>query len=215
MKLLLTSAGLRNAELKQALLDLANVAASKLKVAFIPTAMNVESGDKSWVIDEMNRLRDMGIAQLDIIDITASPKNTWLPRLEESNVIFVNGGNTTYLMERVTDSGLAAEMPRLLQERLYVGASAGSYIATPDTRLSSDQTNSVLRGLGLVPFGIQAHYQNPEFAIAETEALVRKRARDCPYIVYALDDETAIKVDGESIEVIGTGQYLVLQPSGP
>lgn len=161
----------------------------------------------------MNRLRDMGIAQLDIIDIAASPKNTWLPRLEESNVIFVNGGNTTYLMEQVTDSGLAAEMPRLLQERLYVGVSAGSYIATPDTRFNSDETNSVLQGLGLVRFGIQAHYLNPEFAIAENEALVRERAKGCPYPVYALDDETAIKVDGAAIEVVGTGQHFVLQSS--
>lgn len=74
MKLLLTSGGLRNSTLTQALLDLVNLPAEEIKVAFIPTALNVEPGDKGWVIDQFIRLRDMGIGQIDIVDISATPK---------------------------------------------------------------------------------------------------------------------------------------------
>ncbi len=62
-KLLLTSGGLRNPTLINALLDLANKPASEVKVAFIPTALNVEPGDKGWAIDQMLRLRDIAFLQ--------------------------------------------------------------------------------------------------------------------------------------------------------
>jgi dipeptidase E len=123
MKLLLTSSGLQNPTLIRALLDLANKPASKLKIAFIPTAMNTEPGDKSWAIAQMVRLQEMGVGQIDIVDVSAVPKKVWLPRLEESNVIFVNGGNTTHLMTCFNDSGLTTELPDLLKTRVYVGAS--------------------------------------------------------------------------------------------
>lgn len=212
-KLLLTSGGLRNPTLINALLDLADKPASELKVAFIPTALNVEPGDKGWAIDQMLRLRDMGVAQIDIVDISATDKEVWLPRLEESNVIFVNGGNTTYLMTCFTKSGLADEIPRLLRDRVYVGVSAGSYIATPDIRFNSDNTDKVLDGLKLVDFGLQVHLYSPKFPVAKSEEAVRERVQGCPYTVYALDDQMAMKVVGDEIEIVGEGKYLKFEPN--
>ncbi len=213
MKLLLTSGGLRNKTLVNALLDLADLPAAELKVAFIPTALNMEPGDKAWAIDQMLRLRDLGIKQLDIVDISAVAKDIWLPRLEESNVIFVNGGNTTHLMTCFNKSGLTKEIPRLLKGRTYVGVSAGSYIATPDIRFNSDNVKTVLKGLNLVDFGLQVHLHSPKFPLAKTEEAVRKRVQGCPYIVYALDDEMAVKVDGETMEIVGEGKYIKLDPA--
>lgn len=214
MKLLLTSGGLRNQTLVNALLDLAGKPASELKIAFIPTAQNVERGDKSGQIDQLNRIRDMGIGQIDIVDIAAVPKAVWLPRLQESNVIFVNGGNTTYLMERVNSSGLADEIHKLLETRVFVGASAGSYISTPDVRFNTDQTKGIMKGLGLVDFGLQAHLHSPKFPIVKTDEFVRERVKGAPYTVYALDDQMAMKIDGESIDVVGEGDFLVFENKG-
>lgn len=213
MKLLLTSGGLRNLTLINALLELADKPANELKVAFIPTALNVEPGDKGWAIDQMLRLRDMGVAQIDIVDISATDKEVWLPRLEESNVIFVNGGNTTHLMSCFTKFGLVDELPRLLQDRVYVGVSAGSYVATPDIRFNTDNTNKVLDGLKLVNFGLQVHLFSPKFPVAKSEEAVKERVKGCPYTVYALDDQMAVKVIGDEMEIIGEGKYLKFEPS--
>lgn len=212
MKLLLTSGGLRNSTLVNAFLDLVGKPAGEIKIAFIPTALNVEPGDKGWAIDQMIRLRDIGVGQLDIVDISAVPKEVWLPRLEESNVIFVNGGNTTYLMTKFNESGLTDEIPRLLEDRVYVGVSAGSYVATPDIRFNSDNVEEVLDGLRLVEFGLQVHLYSPKFPQAKTIEAVKEKARGCPYVVYALDDEMAIKIDGDSMEVVGEGEFVKLEP---
>jgi dipeptidase E len=212
MRLLLTSGGLRNATLIKALLDLVAKPANDLKIAFIPTAMNPEPGDKGWVVAQLVQLQKMGVAQIDIVDISAIPKDIWLPRLEESNVIFVNGGNTTHLMNCFNESGLTDALPKLLETRVYVGVSAGSYIATPDTRMNSDGTDEVLNGLHLVGFGLQAHYKSSTFPLAKSYEAVKKRVAGCPYTVYAIDDQMGIKVDGERSEVIGEGEYVELTP---
>lgn len=208
MKLLLTSGGLRNPTLVKAFLELTKKPANELKVAFIPTAMNTLPGDKGWAIAQMVRLQDMGVTQIDIVDISAVPKKIWLPRLKESNVIFVNGGNTTYLMTCFNESGLTTELRDLLETRVYVGVSAGSYIATPDLRFNSDEAAEVLKGLHLVDFGLQAHYKSPTFPLARSLAAVKKRVEGCPYTVYALDDQMAVKVDGDSIEIVGEGEFV-------
>jgi dipeptidase E len=211
MKLLLTSGGLRNPTLITALLELAEKPASELKVAFIPTALNTEPGDKGWAIAQMVRLQNMGVLQVDIVDISAIPKAIWLPRLQESNVIFVNGGNTTHLMTCFNKNGLTAEIPMLLKTSVYVGVSAGSYIATPDLRFNSDKTKKVLAGLHLVEFGLQTHYQSPTFPLARSYEAVKKRVKNCPYTVYAIDDQMAIRVDGKKVEPVGEGEYAVFE----
>jgi dipeptidase E len=214
MKLLLTSGGLRNKKIIEALQSLLDKPFNNVSVAFIPTALNTEPGDKGWAIDQMQRLRDLGIKQLDIVDIAAVKKDIWLPRLEESDVIFVNGGNTTYLMDCFNKSGLTAEVPKLLETRVFVGASAGSYIATPDIRFNTDNTDEVLDGLGLVDFGLQAHLYSPKFPQANSLEIVKRRAEKCPYIVYALDDQMAVKVDGNSVEIVGEGKFETIEPKG-
>jgi dipeptidase E len=211
MKLLLTSGGLRNQAIVNALIDLAGKPAAELKVAFIPTAMNVEAGDKRWAIAELVRLQDMGVGQIDIVDVSAMPQDVWLPRLEQSDVLFVNGGNTTHLMTCFNNSGLADAMPDLLKTRVYVGASAGSYVATPDLRFNSDNSGVVLEGLGLVDFGVQAHYKSPNFPIAQTKEAALERVKGCPYAVYVLDDQMAVKVDGDHVEVVGDGEHLYIK----
>jgi dipeptidase E len=213
MKLLLTSGGLRNQTIIKALLDLAGKPANKLKFAFIPTAQNVEAKDKTWLIDQLIRLKELEPEQIDIVDFTAIPKDLWLPKLQDSNVIFVNGGNTTYLMESFKKFGLSDEIKKLLENRVYVGVSAGSYIATPDIRFNSDYEKGVFKGLNLVDFGLQVHYKNPKFPLAATHEQVAKRVKGCPYKVYVLDDQMAVKVNGSKIEAIGEGEYEIFEPS--
>lgn len=212
MKLLLTSGGLCNPTLVKAFIELVGKPIDTIKVAFIPTAMNTEPGDKCWTISQMTRLQEIGIATLDIVDVSAIPREMWLPRLEESDVIFVNGGNTTHLMKCFNESGLTNELPKLLESRVYIGASAGSYVATPDTRMNSDNTKKVLPGLHLVEFGLQAHYKREQFPFAKTYDDVKERVNGCPYTIYALDDEMAVKIDGNKFTILGEGEYAEFNP---
>ena len=97
MKLLLTSAGLTNPSIVAALQKLVGKSLKGIKLAFVPTAANVEPGDKSWMINDLNNFRKTGF-EVDIVDISAVSKVVWLPRLQEAELLFLGGGNTFHLM---------------------------------------------------------------------------------------------------------------------
>ena len=105
MKLLLTSSGITNASIEHALDELVGKKPEDTSVAFIPTAANVEKGDKCWLIDDLSNLKKRRFKSIDIVDISALSQKVWLPRLEEADVLFFGGGNTFYLMDCMTTSG--------------------------------------------------------------------------------------------------------------
>ncbi len=214
MKLLLTSAGLSNPSIVKALEDLLGKSATGVKLAFIPTAANVEPGEKSWMIDDLINFRKAGF-EVDIVDISAVSKEVWLPRLQDAEVLFFGGGNTFHLMRWVKESGLQEELPELLQTRVYAGISAGSCIAGP-TIYNSVQNLfgekyelEIKDGLGLVDFHFIPHLNSPYFDKIREENL-REAAKDLTETVYALDDNSALKIVDGVVEVVSEGKYLTL-----
>lgn len=212
MKLLLTSAGLSNPSIVKAMEDLLGNSAKGVNLAFIPTAANVESGDKSWMIDDLNNFRKSGF-QVDIVDISAVPKDVWLPRLQEAKVLFFGGGNTFHLMHCVKQSDLQNELPELLKSRIYAGISAGSCIAGP-TIYNSVQNLfgekyelEIKEGLGLVSFQFIPHLNSPYFDKIREENL-QVASKDLKEPVYALDDNSALKIVDNKVEVVSEGKYL-------
>lgn len=182
----------------------------EIKIAFIPTASNLDMAGKAYALQQKLAINGLGVSEVKTVDIEKMPREKWQPILEEAHVIYVNGGNTTHLMQCVASSGLQETLPRLLESRVYVGVSAGSYICTPDTGLNSDNVPEVLPGLNYVNFAIQAHYKSTRFKLAETLDLVKARTKGCPYPIYVLDDQSAVKVVDGAIEVIGKGEWLLL-----
>lgn len=214
MKLLLTSAGLTNQTIVKALDELVGRPLDQLKVAFIPTAANLEEGDKGWLIDDLRRLSFLKFKEIDIVDISALPKEIWLKRLENADVFFVEGGNTYYLIYWFNQSGLSKELPKLLKIRVYIGVSAGTVIATPNILNAEFEKQPVLdfdkkiddTGLSLVNFMIEPHINSvyfPEF----TFDFVKKEQENFSYPIYAIDDDTAIKIDGDKLEVVSQGVW--------
>ena len=195
MKLLLTSGGLRNQELLIALFDLAGKPAKELKVVFVPTAANVENEDKSWLIDDLIRLKDQGFAWLDIVDFPGLTKEHWLPRFEQADVLIFEGGSTEYLVEKIKESGLEDELMRWLKTKTYVGISAGSVM------MGSVINPKGTTGFNLVDFLVTPHMGSPfsKRTIEEVEAYAQKFSKK----VYWLDDNAAVKVDGDGIQVVG------------
>src|SRR3990167_9517757 len=217
MKLLLTSNGLANKSIANALLDLVGQPFNKTNMAFIPTAANVEEGDKWWLIDDLTRLKNLGFAQIDIVDISALPKNLWKPRLEAADVLLFGGGNTFHLMYWLNKSGLTEILPGLLKKQVYVGISAGSMICgkrillSQSKKLYYEDLNGKYKdesGLGFVNFQIRPHLNNRYFPKVR-EVYLKKLAKEIPEPIYALDDEMALKIVNGEVEVVGEGEYLL------
>ncbi len=214
MKLLLTSAGLTNQTIVKALDELVGRPLDQLKVAFIPTASNLEEGDKGWLIDDLRRLSFLKFKEIDIVDVSALPKEIWLARLKNADVFFVEGGNTYHLMHWFNKSGLSKVLPNLLKTRVYIGVSAGSMIVNP-TIIHSYKEKQIFnkinknksdKGLSYIDFMVEPHLNNsglPEITINNLE----KKLKDYPYTVYAIDDNTAIKIDGNQLEVVSQGVW--------
>jgi dipeptidase E len=214
MKLLLSSAGLTSNKISQALLDFVGKPADQVIVAFIPTAAFFEEGDKGWLIDDLYRIKNQGYF-VDIVEISALPNDRWLSRLESADVLFFGGGNTFYLMHWLKKSGLANILPGLLKDKVYVGISAGSMIASPTLRMSDAEqiysehfaSNSDVPGLGLIDFYIIPHLNSQSFLNVRKDFL-QEKIKGTSEKVYALDDRSAAKVEDGKVEIVSEGQWL-------
>lgn len=211
MKLFLTSAGLSNKTLVNSFESLVGLTGEKIKIAFIPTAANFEGGDKDWLINDYSNLKKQNYI-VDIVDISALSKEAWLPRLEEANVIFVGGGNTFHVMHWFDKSGLTEILPELLKTRVYAGISAGSCIAGP-TIFNSVQNLfdekydlEIKEGLNLVNLQIIPHLNSNWFPKVNEENL-EKASKDLTEPIYALDDDSAVVVNEDKIEVVSEGKW--------
>ena len=207
MKLLLTSAGITNKSLADALKKLVG---EKIKIAFIPTAANIGEGDKDWLIDNLVECRNLG--EVDIVDISALEKKDWLPRLKWANVIFVGGGHTIYLMNWVQKSGLDKELPELLKTCVYVGISAGSCILSKILSANSeflylDEDGKEHEGLGYINFHFRPHFNSPDFPKV-TEENLKKISSNFDEDLYALDNQSGVLWDNGKIEVISEGKWI-------
>jgi len=217
MKLLLTSAGLKNKTLAKAVLDLMGKKAGEINLAFIPTAMNPTGTDKTWFIDNLNELKQQGYKLIDIVDISALPKWNWQARLEAADVLFFSGGTSPHLMYWMEKSGLKELLPELLKTKVYVGVSAGSIVTSPTSALSNKKKALWYKekfgyeagaGLGFIDFYIRPHLNAPNHPNSKKEIL-EQVAKEIPETIYGIDDQMAIKVIDGKIEVVGEGEYLV------
>lgn len=214
MKLLLTSAGLSNPSIVNALVELTECPLAEINLAIIPTAANVEWGDKSWLIDDFVNCQKLGFKTIDLVDISALPQELWLPRLEKADVLLFEGGNTFHLMYWLNKSGLSQQLRGLLETRVYVGISAGSMVACRNLDMSDSERlydeavgeGSTNDGLGFADILIRPHLNSPYFPKVSLENL-EVIAKENPQEFYAFDDNTAFKVVNGKIEVISEGAW--------
>lgn len=217
MKLLLTSGGITNPSIAAALFDLVGKNPEETSIVFIPTAANIETGDKQWLADDLQRLRDLHLHSFEVIDIATVAADVWRPKMEAADVIFVGGGNTYYLMEQMNTSGLADLLPELLKTRVYAGISAGSMVTNPDLSLKISNIvydedldkKEVMAGLGFVDFYFLPHLHSEHFPKMREEN-IRVVTNEMIAKVYALDDQSALKIVDGKVEIVSEGKFLVL-----
>jgi dipeptidase E len=226
MKLLLTSNGLSNDSIAKALQELIGKDPKDAKVAFIPTAANVERGNKDWLIDDLYRLKQRGY-YVDIVELTAIKPEELKKILEPVDAIFVGGGNTFYLSYWLQQKGLFELLPEILKTKVYAGISAGSIIAGSNLNISSDALakiedlkdedyelfaphgESLNKSFSFVDFLFRPHLNSPTFPLATKENLSQKiKYFNKP--IYALDDESALKIIDGEVEVVSEGDWTLL-----
>ncbi len=227
-KLLLTSSGITNDLIKNALVDLLDKPINEAKALFIPLAIYAypQGIKNSWEV--IKPWGDMGWKSLGVLELTALPtlpRELWLPQLEDSDAIIVGGGNKFFLSYWMDKSGLFDLLPRLLEQgKVYVGASAGSMMMTSalnvderrlretgvyyDNEFNEEMPSSAgsAKTLGLVDFVIRPHLGADYFPQATLENVEQWAAKtDKP--LYALDDQSALKIVDGKVEVVSTGQW--------
>lgn len=214
MKMLLTSSGITNKSIEKALLELIRKPFNKLNLTFIPTAANIEEGNKGWLVDDMYNFKKLGFASFDVMDISAVSRDIWLPSFNKADVLVFGGGNVNYLLVWIKKSGLKEMLAELLKTKIYVGISAGSMVTAKNISLSSsgilyyEQTGDLknTKGLGFVDFEIRPHLNSACFPKVRLDYL-QKFAEKTPSAFYAIDDSTAIKVVDGDIFVVSEGEW--------
>jgi dipeptidase E len=214
MQLLLSSNGFSNQAIADTLFEMVGKKPENISLVFIPTASNIELGNKDWFIDDLINIKKQGFKSVAITDISAVSENIWRPQLEEADVLFFEGGNTYHLMNWINKSGLIKLLPDMLKTKVYMGLSAGSMVTGPDLnlRLSKDiygeeVEKETMAGLGFVDFYFLPHLNSPFFA-ARIEANLREAMKEITRKTYVLDDQSALSVIDGKVEIVGGGKYL-------
>ena len=218
MRLLLTSAGVKNASIENALVDLLGKPIAESSALCIPTAAyghpQVGPGEGPWrFISGRSELpmTDLGWKSMGVLELTALPsidEDRWVPLVRETDVLLVAGGDALYLCHWMRESGLADLLPSL-GRTVWVGLSAGSMVMTP--RIGEDfvgwkPPTGGDETLGIVDFSICPHV-NPEGMPGNSMAEAESWASGIGGPAYAIDDETAIKVTDGTVEVVSEGHW--------
>jgi dipeptidase E len=162
---------------------------------------------------------ELGWKSLGVMELTALPslkQELWVPLLQETDVLLVNGGDPLYLCYWMRQSGLADLLPSLAA--VYVGLSAGSMVMTPNIGQEfigwtppTGGNETLDETLGMVPFSIFPHLDHemlPDNSLAHAE----RWAAGMRVPTYAIDDETAIKVTDGNVEVVSEGHWQRFTP---
>ena len=242
MRLLLTSAGIKNTSIHNALEELLGKPIAESSALFIPTAIYPFPGGArmAWRAisgEAGGPLCGLGWKSLGVLELTALPSladEAWVPAVQETDALLVWGGDPVYLSYWMKHSGLADLLPSLRPETVYVGVSAGSiamasmfgetYFDPPKCsgeRLSSEDI-VFARPEGDITMTLVmaegaglvdfAIIPHVEYDDHQDVANAEKWARRLPVPTYAIDDETAVKVIDGTVEVVSEGHWKLFSP---
>jgi len=217
VRLLLTSAGIKNPSIHDALVDLLGKPIAESSALCIPTANHAQLGGagRAWAFisgqEPRTPMVELGWKSVGVLELTALPsidEDRWVPTVRETDVLLVNGGDPMYLCHWMRQAGLADLLPSL-SETVYVGLSAGSMVMTP--RIGEDfvrwrPPTGDDETLGLVDFSIFPHVDHedmPGNSMAEAERWAAGMSVPC----YAIDDQTAIRVTDDTVDVVSEGHW--------
>ncbi len=222
MKLLLTSGGIKNASINDALVELLGKPIAEASALCIPTAIYAFPGGavSAWRLLSglaASPLCGLGWKSVGVLELTALPsidRELWVAQVREADALLVGGGDPLYLSHWMQESGLADLFPSLA-ETVYVGVSAGSLVMGPlvgKEFVFGSPSTGVDKALGVVGFSMFPHLDHeamPDHAMAKAE----RWAAGLPVPGYAIDDQTAIRVVGDTVDVVSEGNWKLFNPN--
>jgi dipeptidase E len=221
LKLLLTSGGVTNASIREALVEMLGKPIADSSALCIPTGMYGHPwngpGEKVWRFisgQSENPMVDLGWKSIGVLELTALPsidEERWVPLVRETDALLVAGGDVLYLCHWMRESGLTDLLPSL-SDTVWVGLSAGSMVMTPEVGEDFIQWRPPTGDdstLGLVDFSICPHLA-PDGMPGNTMAEAEQWAAGMSGPAYVIDDQTAIKVVDGTIEVVSEGHWKQL-----
>jgi len=226
MKFLLTSSGVTNASIHAALEDLLGKPIAESTALCMATGMLPFPGGPAHVYrfvsgSTQGEMCGLGWKSLGVLELTALPsirEEHWVPEVQAVDALLVWGGSPLYLCYWMRQSGLADLLPTLRDETVYVGTSGGAMVVTPDFGGASYDDCDPLTGsdqaLGLVDFSLYPHLEREDMPDT-TLANIERWAARIAVPAYAIDDETAISVVADDVEVVSEGSWKLLTPSRP
>lgn len=141
---------------------------------FAPFALHDRSAYTAKVRGELARFG------LEVTELTADAAGAAL--VARAAAVFVGGGNTFRLLRTLQDSELLLALRERCRDGLpYVGSSAGTNLAGPTIKTTNDMPIVFTHGfeaLGLVPFQINPHYQDPDPASTHMGETREERLRE-------------------------------------
>ncbi len=179
---------------------------SQMNLAYISTASR-GAKDLSYFRYRREQMKKLQF-NYEEIDIEGKSKDELYEILAKKEAVFMEGGNSFYLLRAIQNSGLGEIIKDLLNQGLiYIGSSAGAYVTCPsiemaawinrhgfDSSIISDYT-----AMNLVPFLIFAHY---DAYTLEQQEVVQKKAAEAKYPVKILRDYQALLVENGKITFI-------------
>jgi dipeptidase E len=137
LRALLTSSGIKNRSIHDALVDLLDKPIAESNALFIPTAIYPFPGGPGMAWRAIcgktsSPLCELGWKSLGILELTALPsidEAAWVPTVRDADALLVWGGDPLFLANWMRRSGLTGLLPTLRSNAVYVGVSAGSIAA--------------------------------------------------------------------------------------
>lgn len=209
MKLLLTSNGVCNQSLADALSEMVGKQPKDIKIGFIPTAADIDVGNKDWYIKQFTDLQKFGFEQIDIVEIAAEFVD-WQGKLADRDVVYAGGGNPYYLLAMMRRIKFDEWLKPELDKKIYVGGSSGSIVMTPSinvAKIKSYGSENVpdlddLSAFGLVDFEVGPHI--PDWPSQEEAT---EYAKTTSNKFYAIDNESGVQVLDDKVKIISEGKW--------
>ena len=181
------------------------------RVLFFPFALYDRNG---YAARAKTRFTAMGYS-MESVHQTDNPQKA----IEQTEAIFIGGGNTFQLLKALQDLDLIEAIQRRVKAGvLYIGSSAGSNVAAPTIKTTKDMPIVQLRSfdaLGLVQFQINLHYldANPTSEhmgeTREERILQFLEENDTP--VVGLREGAWLLVEGDSVMLKGSTGARIFQ----
>jgi dipeptidase E len=191
--------------------DLTDVLGKPLKDFRIANVINAAKGkgpqDASYQkLLEMKDLFKRNDCYFEDLDLDGKNEEELRDVLKNFDAVFVNGGSTFSLLKAIKESGFDKVMKELLpQGFVYIGVSAGSYVACPTIEMATwkyqDKYDHYgitdLTAMNLVPFLISAHYA------PENKDLLKEKIAQAKYPTKVLSDEQTLFIKDDQVELLG------------